>query len=108
MASDRLFRRKDISIVQSGSFEGPQIRSGEHNWPPKEPNMNLVENVWAELVRRIEVHWHQTEVRNHDQLWEDVLQVFHELLDEYFENFIRSMPRRVRTVSSKHGGCTKY
>ncbi|GFR05089.1 transposable element Tc1 transposase [Trichonephila clavata] len=79
-----------------------------HDWPPKGPDMNPVENVWAELVRRLEIHWRQTGVRNRDQLWEDVLQVFHELPEEYFENLIRSMPRRVRTVSSKHGGWAKY
>ncbi|GFR25713.1 transposable element Tc1 transposase [Trichonephila clavata] len=78
------------------------------NDPPKGPDMNPVENVWAELVRRLEIHWRQTGVRNRDQLWEDVLQVFHELPEEYFENLIRSMPRRVRTVSSKHGGWAKY
>ncbi|GFR19968.1 transposable element Tc1 transposase [Trichonephila clavata] len=79
-----------------------------HNWLPKGPDMNPVENVWAELVRRLEIHWRQTGVRNRDQLWEDVLQVFHELPKEYFENLIRSMPRRVRTVSSKHEGRAKY
>ncbi|GFQ82890.1 transposable element Tc1 transposase [Trichonephila clavata] len=63
-----------------------------HDWPPKGPDMNPVENVWAELVRRLEIHWRQTGVRNRDQLWEDVLQVFHELPEEYFENLIRSMP----------------
>ncbi|GFQ90170.1 transposable element Tc1 transposase [Trichonephila clavata] len=79
-----------------------------HDWPPKGPDMNPVENVWAELVRRLEIHWRQTGVRNRDQLWEDVLQVFHELPEEYFENLIRSMPRRVRTVSSRQGGWAKY
>ncbi|GFQ85487.1 transposable element Tc1 transposase [Trichonephila clavata] len=78
-----------------------------HDWPPKDLDMNPMENVWAELVRRLEIHWSQMGVRNRDQLWEDVLQVFLELPKEYFENLIRSMPRRVRTVSSKHGGWAK-
>ncbi|GFS53126.1 transposable element Tc1 transposase [Trichonephila clavipes] len=79
-----------------------------HDWPPKGPDMNPVENVWAEMVRRLEIYRRHTGVRNRDQLWEDILHVFHEIPDEYFENLVCSMPRRVRTVASKHGGWTKY
>ncbi|GFY68621.1 hypothetical protein TNIN_263881 [Trichonephila inaurata madagascariensis] len=57
-----------------------------HDWLSKGLDMNPMENVWAELVRL------QTGVKNRDQLWEDVLQVFHELPDEYFENLIHPCP----------------
>ncbi|GFT58032.1 transposable element Tc1 transposase [Trichonephila clavipes] len=63
-----------------------------HDWPPKGPDMNPVENVWAEMVRRLEIHRRHTGVRNRDQLWEDILHVFYEIPDEYFENLVRSMP----------------
>ncbi|GFW90518.1 transposable element Tc1 transposase [Trichonephila clavipes] len=70
--------------------------------------MNPVENVWAEMVRRLEIHRRYTGLRNRDQLWENILPVFYEIPDEYFEILVRSMLRRVRTVSSKHGGWEKY
>ncbi|GFY55664.1 transposable element Tc1 transposase [Trichonephila inaurata madagascariensis] len=78
------------------------------DWPHKGPDMNPVKNVWAEMIRRLEIHRRHTGVRNRDQLWEDILHVFHEIIDEYFGNLIRPMPRRLRTVSSKHGGWAKY
>lgn len=76
------------------------------DWPPKGPDMNPVENVWAELVRRVEKL--KRGVQNRNQLWEDILLAFQELPDEYFDNLTRSMPNRVRTVALKHGGWTKY
>lgn len=76
------------------------------DWPPKGPDMNPVENVWAELVRRVEKN--RQGIVNRDQLWEDIWRAFQEIPDSYFENLIRSMPNRVGTVASKHGGWTKY
>ncbi|GFW63906.1 transposable element Tc1 transposase [Trichonephila clavipes] len=75
-----------------------------HDWPPKGPDMNPVKNVWAEMVRRLEIHSRNIVVLNRDQLWEDILHVFYEIPNEYFENLVRSMPRRIRTVASKQGG----
>lgn len=76
------------------------------DWPPKGPDMNPVENVWAELVRRVSKL--KRGIQNRDQLWEDILQAFQELPDSYFDNLIGSMPTRVRTVAMKQGGWTKY
>lgn len=87
---------------------------GEHNirvlddWPPKGPDMNPVENVWAELVRRIELKRRHTSVDTKQGLWEDVFQIFHSLPDDYFKNLVNSMVRRVRTVSRERGGWSKY
>lgn len=73
------------------------------DWPPKGPDMNPVENVWAELVRRT-----RPDSANKDQLWENILAAFNELDDDYFDNLIRSMPRRIAAVLQKRGGWTKY
>lgn len=73
------------------------------DWPPKGPDMNPVENVWAELVRRT-----RDDNVNRDRLWENIYQAFCELDDEYFTNLINSMPRRIADVLQKRGGWTKY
>ena len=73
------------------------------DWPPKGPDMNPVENVWAELVRRT-----RQDSENREQLWENVFEAFNELDDSYFANLIQSMPRRIAGVLQKRGGWTKY
>ncbi|GFX43064.1 transposable element Tc1 transposase [Trichonephila clavipes] len=109
---NELIFMQDLSSVHTSRQTRNWLQ--EHNinvmndWPPKGPDMNPVENVWAEMVRRLEIHRRHTGVQNRDQLWEDILHVFHEIPDEYFENLVQSMPRRVRTVTSKHGGWAKY
>lgn len=73
------------------------------DWPPKGPDMNPVENVWAELVRRI-----RNNPTNREQLWENVHAAFNELDHTYFNNLIISMPRRMRRVIAAEGLWTKY
>ena len=73
------------------------------DWPAKGPDMNPVENVWAELVRRI-----RNNPTNPHQLWENVYNAFLELDQNYFNNLIISMPRRIRKVVEAQGHWTKY
>lgn len=73
------------------------------DWPPKGPDMNPVENVWAELVRRI-----RHNATNRGQLWENVYAAFDELDFEYFHKLIASMPNRMQKVVDANGGWTKY
>ncbi|GFY55244.1 transposable element Tc1 transposase [Trichonephila inaurata madagascariensis] len=39
-----------------------------HDWPPKGPDMNPAENVWAQMVRRLEILRRHTGVWNRHQL----------------------------------------
>lgn len=73
------------------------------DWPPKGPDMNPVENVWAELVRRT-----RNDATNRDQLYENVYSTFLQLETAYFDKLIESMPRRIRQVREANGGWTKY
>lgn len=73
------------------------------DWPPKGPDMNPVENVWGELVRRV-----RNNPENRTQLWENVYEAFEALPEEYFQNLIHSMPRRIAKVIEAEGHWTKY
>lgn len=77
-----------------------------NNWPAKAPDMNPVENVWAELVRRI-THM-EPKTDNRDQLWERILVAFNSLPNEYFQKLLESMPRRMSAVKTLKGGWSKY
>lgn len=73
------------------------------DWPPKGPDMNPVENLWAELVRRLKDH-----PDNKDLLWEMVHKEFEELDDTYFDKLVDSMPKRMSMVQAAEGGWIKY
>lgn len=110
LCEDDLIFMQDLSSIHTSKMTKQWLQQRNINvmddWPPKGPDMNPVENVWAELVRRVEKR--RTGILNRDQLWEDILQAFHELPNSYFETLVASMPRRVKTVFDKHGGWTKY
>lgn len=72
-------------------------------WPPKGPDMNPVENVWAELVRTIKPN-----PTNEERLWENVQDAFAKLTECYFDTLIESMPRRMELVCEAKGGWSKY
>ena len=75
------------------------------DWPPKGPDMNPVENIWAELVRLSD---QQPPPSNRSELWDNVQAAFNLLEDDYFQALLDSMPRRMETVVVKQGGWTKY
>lgn len=82
-----------------------------YDWPSKAPDMNPIENVWAEMERKL-MH---RQCRDRHELWMNVLQVFEDLTTdmdneptEYVKKLIESMPRRMEAVIRRDGGWTKY
>lgn len=111
-ADHDLIFMQDLSSIHTSRLTDAWLT--EHNilvmrdWPVKGPDMNPVENIWGELVRRIELRTRETGISNKNELWENIQYAFNALPEEYFNRLIDSMPRRVGTVSRKHGGWTKY
>lgn len=107
LQENQLIYMHDRSSVHFSSLTKQWLES--HNieimedWPPKGPDMNPVENVWAELVRRT-----RNDARNRDQLYENVYTTFLQLDNAYFNKLIESMPRRIQQVIEANGGWTKY
>lgn len=91
-----------MSKLANEWFQGNNISTLDE-WPPKGPDMNPVENVWAELVRRI-----PNNHTNKEQLWENVHEAFNDLEEDYFNKLIASMPKRMFLVRWAQGGWTKY
>lgn len=73
-------------------------------WPTKSPDMNPIENVWAEMERQT-CHRH---VQTQEELWEMIQETFINLTDEYISNLIKSMPKRLQMVIEAQGNWTKY
>lgn len=74
-----------------------------HDWPPKGPDMNPVENIWAELVRLV-----RRDSTNKNELWENVMEAFEKLTDNYYNTLVESMNRRISSVLMQRGRWTKY
>lgn len=75
-------------------------------WPPYSPDMNIIENVWAQLKEKV----HQRSYYTRQELIEAAQQIWHE--DEDIARMIRncyeSMPNRVLALSRARGGYTGY
>lgn len=107
LAENNLIFMQDLSPIHTSRlakhwFEAHNIEVME-DWPPKGPDMNPVENVWAQLEKQT-----SRDMTNKYQLWENVYAAFNQLTDSYFDELLESMPRRMAAVLQKRGKWTKY
>ena len=75
-------------------------------WPPKEADLNPIENLWSEMVRDM----NSQHVRNSNELWSDVLDIWNNFAPKqsYWRTLANSMPSRLEMVTDLKGEWTKY
>ncbi|KAJ4450022.1 hypothetical protein ANN_01429 [Periplaneta americana] len=81
------------------------------DWPPKSPDMNPIQNLWAAVKRILRSNWaEQPPVRTLEELWERVLDAWVEVTKnlDLFHNLVDSIPRRMRAVVDAGGLWTRY
>ncbi len=76
------------------------------DWPPKSPDMNIIENVWSILARR--VYQGGRVFDDVDDLKECLLYERERLSITEIRNLIESVPRRVVDLIVKRAGETNY
>ena len=74
------------------------------NWPPQSPDLNIIENIWSILKRKVMARNPKT-IEN---LWQFSYEEFHRIPNEKIERLYDSIPRRLRAVIISKGGPTKY
>lgn len=75
------------------------------DWPAKAPDLNPIENLWAEMERRTCTR----NIRDEQDLWEKIKQTFEEIEEtDYITKLVQSMPRRIQKVIEAGGHWTKY
>jgi transposase len=72
-------------------------------WPAQSPDLNLIENVWNTIKRKLKYSY-DTQI----ELRADVLRVWNDVSVSYVKKLYASMRSRLRAVIRARGGPTKY
>jgi len=75
-------------------------------WVGQSPDLNPIENAWAELERRLRAR--PTAPKTKDDLFAALQDEWAAIPGAYFKALVESMPRRVRAVVAARGASTKY
>ena len=76
------------------------------DWPSRSPDLNPMENAWAELSRR--VYRHGRQYKSKKELEQAIHDEWNAMPQEYFQNLIGSMKNRIFQLILKQGGYTGY
>ena len=74
------------------------------DFPPYSPDLNPIENLWADLARRVE----QFQCETMEELQDIVAEEWAKTPKEYLRKLARSMPERCKAVIEAHGEHTKF
>ena len=78
----------------------------EMDWPGNSPDMNIIENLWATMARKVGEH--ATRPRNSEELWERIQNAWSTISIAELRKLYRSIPSRIESVLNAQGGSTKY
>ena len=74
------------------------------DFPPYSPDLNPIENLWADLARRVE----KFQCSTMETLQDIVAEEWAKTPKEYLRKLARSMPERCKAVIKAHGDHTKF
>ena len=82
-------KRKSVSIL---------------DWPSQSLDLNPIENLWAELDRRTKFR----RVTNGNDLFKAISEEWKQIDNNYLQNLVNSMPKRIKEVLKKNGNSINY
>lgn len=78
------------------------------DFPPKSNDMNIIENVWGEVQKILNIKLRGITISTKDQLLDLIGQSWKAIPESFIENCILSMPNRLKAVIQAKGKQTKY
>ena len=76
------------------------------NWPANSPDLNIIENMWSQMVR--EVYKGGRQFSSLPMLKEAIYSAWETISQDYIKTLYKSMKGRVGEVLMKRGGATSY
>ena len=77
-------------------------------WPPRSPDLNPIENVWAEMQKLVNRHMLRKRVKNRNQLFTLCEECFQTACEKMIEKLYESIPNRLAQVILNKGERTRY
>ncbi len=74
------------------------------DWPPQRPDLNPIEQIWAELENKLD----RSIVQSKESLWLELQKAWDNISVEVLRKYIDTMPERCVAVIAAKGGHTKY
>ncbi len=78
------------------------------DFPPKSPDINIIENVWSLLQRILNLKLRDTIVSTKQELLKLIEESWREVPENFINKCIESMPRRLKEVNKMKGKATRY
>ena len=76
------------------------------DWPARLPDLNIIENVWAELQRRVRRNGARPQTL--PALRATITREWNNIGQQFFNNYVMSMRARCLAVIRANGGHTRY
>lgn len=76
------------------------------DWPPCSPDINVIENVWSLIVRR--VYANSKQYRAVDELKKAIVRAWEEIDLKVLGELVNSVPKRLIQTIERHGKMTDY
>lgn len=78
------------------------------DFPPKSPDLNPIENIWAEFQKRLNKKLFNICISTKNDLLELIRNTWKEIPPTFIKNCMMSMPERLKEVIRMKGGHTRY
>lgn len=102
-----MFQDDNAPIHRDKDVENYKTRNNINfiTWPAQSPDLNIMENVWLKLKRRLRCP--AENIRTAAEISQAITQEWQVLAVEYIHSIYRSLPRRIRKVIRVIGEMTK-
>lgn len=76
------------------------------SWPAQSPDINIIENVWLYIKRKLQVRVNF--INSSQDLYNEILRIWQDIDVEYIRSLYKTLPKRIQSVIRLKGHFTKH